>query len=76
LTAPNRGISRESVASGNQPQDPNPPYKQEVAGSSPAPAHGRETCSGLSLCWVGSSSPGAVWAVPETIWKRERRAGV
>ena len=40
LTAPNRGISRESVASGNQPQDPNPPYKQEVAGSSPAPPMG------------------------------------
>ena len=31
------GISREWATSRNHLQSPNPPYKQEVAGSSPAP---------------------------------------
>jgi len=38
-----RWISRETATSHNQPQRPNPPYKQEVAGSSPAPAMGRNS---------------------------------
>src|SRR5205085_627717 len=33
----NGGISRESATNGNQSQSPNSPYKQDVAGSSPAP---------------------------------------
>src|SRR5438270_5198929 len=35
--AQKRGISRESATNSTQWQTPNLPYKQEVAGSSPAP---------------------------------------
>src|SRR5437764_6753636 len=35
--AAKRDVPRRLAASRNQPQTPNPPYKQEVAGSSPAP---------------------------------------
>src|SRR5438067_11458568 len=47
--AQKRGISRESATNSTQWQPPNPPYKQEVAGSSPAPPMGAKARSGLCL---------------------------
>src|SRR5438067_5685461 len=45
VTRPKRDVSRELAASRNQSQPPDPPYKQEVAGSSPAPPMGARGAS-------------------------------
>src|SRR5205807_3313099 len=54
--AQKREIPRESATNRNQSQTPYPPYKQEVAGSSPAPPMGVRPMSGRGSGWAAGLS--------------------
>src|SRR5204863_8667277 len=72
-----RGISRESATNGNHPQTPNPPYKQEVAGSSPAPpivTRSLAVCRQRS-CRLGSSPGRSLLLFAAILMSRRARLG-